>query len=91
MLATIRDKGKYPCPRCLIPLARVQNMGTKRDMQQRQELRRTDNDKRKEKVTKARAKIYEKNMAVNNDGVDAILVDESLVPTIVSHAPINRV
>jgi hypothetical protein len=83
-MASIRDKGWCPCPRCLIPISRVQNLGTKRDMEQRQTLRRMDSDDRKWKVATARDIIYRRGYAVNSDAVDLILKEQSLVPMIVS-------
>lgn len=85
LLASIRDKGRCPCPRCLIPLTKVHNLGTVADMKQRQRLERVDNFTRRDKVKKARSIIYNQNYAVNNDASEELLKDESLVSTEVSH------
>ena len=84
LLASIRDKGQCPCPRCLIPLSRVQNMGKPLDMKQRRTLARVDDDARKRKVDIVRELIYQKNYVVNSKAVEFFLKDQSLVPTIVS-------
>lgn len=84
LLASIRDKGRCPCPRCLIPLSRVQNMGMPRDMKERKTLARVDNEDRRRTVEIAREIIYKKNYAVDNDNVEALLQGQSLVPTSVS-------
>jgi hypothetical protein len=54
-----------------------------RDMQQRQTLGRFDDESRKRKVGMARDIIYKKNYAVDNDAIDELLADQSLVPTLV--------
>lgn len=85
LLASLRDKGCCPCPRCLMPLNKVHNLGTATDMKQRQTLARVDNEDRRNKVQTARSIIYERGYAVKNDASEAILKDESLVATKVSH------
>jgi hypothetical protein len=84
LLASIRSKGLCPCPRCLIPLSRVHNMGMTLDMKQRETLARVDNEDRRWKVNSAREIIYKKNYAVDNDNVETLLQPQSLVPTSVS-------
>jgi hypothetical protein len=76
--------GYCPCPRCLIPKNRFQNLGMARDRQQRLTLARTDDHDRRSKVAEARRLIYEKNYAVNSRTLDKILQDQSLVPTSVN-------
>lgn len=82
-LGCVRDGGNCLCPRCLIPVTRVHNLGKKLDMAQRQTLART-NDKLRCMVERARQIIYEKNYAVDADAVEDILKEESLIPTLVS-------
>jgi len=84
LLASIRDKGHCPCPRCLIPLSRVPNMGMPQDMKERVTLARVDDEERRRKIGIARDIIYEKNYAVDNANVEALLKNQSLVPTSVS-------
>jgi len=84
MLASIRNKGHCPCPRCLIPLSRAQNLGMVRDMKQRKTLARVDDEARRWKVDTAREIIYKKNYAVDSAAVKALLMDQSLAPTSVS-------
>ena len=59
-------------------------MGMPQDMQQRNTLARVDDEGRRRKVDIAREIIYEKNYAVDNDNVETLLQDHSLVPTSVS-------
>ena len=81
----IRNLGRCPCPRCLIPLDRVTNMGRPRDMMQRRTLSRVDDIKRRNCVKAAREIIYKKNKAVNSTAVERLLQEDSLVPTMVWH------
>lgn len=81
LLASIRDKGRCPCPRCLVPLTQVERLGTVNDMKQRKLLARIDDEIKQGKVAEARDHIYRRNYAVDNDGVETLLKYESLVPT----------
>ena len=83
LIASIRNLGVCPCPRCLISLNRVHNLGMVRDMTQRRTLARVDDNHRRGKVLAARRVIYEKNYQVNSAAVEAILQKESWVPTVV--------
>ena len=83
LLASIRNLGRCPCPRCLIPLDCVANMGRPRDMSQRVTLARVDDANRRHRVAAAREIIYEKNHAVNSTAVEKLLRENSLVPTAV--------
>ncbi|KIJ57944.1 hypothetical protein HYDPIDRAFT_34653 [Hydnomerulius pinastri MD-312] len=82
LIACIRNLGACPCPRCLIPKDRVHNMGSERDMLQRHILARSDTEERRRKVTAARRLIYEQQYVVDTPQVEALLKDESLVPTV---------
>lgn len=81
MLASIRNLGNCPCPRCLIPLAQTHNMGMHHDKEERMACARVDNKIRQKKVADARKLIYEKNYAVDSKQVENLLKEESLVPT----------
>jgi len=83
ILACIRNKGNCPCPRCLIPLKRVQNLGQIRDRKERRSLARVDDDSRRHQVDLARGLIYEKGYVVNSVLVERILKNQSLTPTVV--------
>jgi hypothetical protein len=83
-VASIRDMGKFPCPRCLIPLSHVHRLGTSLDRKQRQSLARIDDHARRFDIKTAREIIYQKNYAVNSEHVEKILQGQSLVPNIVS-------
>lgn len=83
LIATIRNLGNCPCPRCLIPLDRVHNLGMARDRTQRVTLARIDDNQRRSKVSGARRIIYEENLQVNCSAVENLLKETSLVPTTV--------
>lgn len=58
-------------------------MGTAGDRRLRRNLPRVDDEAKRNKVKKARARIYEGNYAVDNDEVEHLLKDQSLTPTAV--------
>ena len=84
LLASIRNLGRCPCPRCLILLDRVPNMGMRRDMAQRMSLARVDNLERRSRIKAARDIIYVKNYRTDSKAVEDLLQKDSLVPTAVS-------
>lgn len=81
MIATIRDFGLYPCPRCLIPKDEIFKIGRDDDRHAREELRRVDTVERQGRVEEARKNLYENGYALSGDRVDGALKDGSLVPT----------
>ncbi|KZS91947.1 hypothetical protein SISNIDRAFT_413425, partial [Sistotremastrum niveocremeum HHB9708] len=80
-IASIRDMGGCPCPRCLIRLSEVPQMGTQLDKRKRLTMARVDSERRVGHVTSARDLIYIHGLGVNSERVNALLKDESLVPT----------
>jgi hypothetical protein len=85
LIATIRQLGGCPCPRCLIPKSRLHNLGMTRDRQQRTTLQRSHGDQ-KPLVDTARKLIYEKNYGVDSTGVENLLKPCSWVPTYVRNS-----
>jgi hypothetical protein len=83
LISSIRNLGLCPCPRCLIPLNRVHNLGMIRDMNQRKTLARVDDIHRQSKITAARRVIYEKHYQVDSAAVENLLREESWVPNAV--------
>ncbi|KAF8835367.1 hypothetical protein BDN67DRAFT_1040256 [Paxillus ammoniavirescens] len=81
LIATIRNLGRCPCPRCLISKAEVQHCATGQDMLQHELLARSDTQDRQDKISEARRLIYEQNYSVDSVQVEALLWDESWVPT----------
>jgi hypothetical protein len=84
LIASIRNLGKCPCPRCLIPLNRVHNLGMVLDRAQRVTMARLDDNESRKRVFAARRLIYKKNMQVYSKAVNDLLEETSQVPTAVS-------
>ncbi|KAI0362804.1 hypothetical protein OH77DRAFT_89642 [Trametes cingulata] len=82
LLATIRDMGNCPCPRCLVAKDAISAVGTARDMTTRVRKARIDDDDRRFKVNLARSFIYEKGKGIGSVAVENLLKPQSLVPTI---------
>lgn len=77
--------GRCPCPRCTIKKEDFGALGTTNDAESRQINRRCDNDKFRVTVQKARDNIYRDGYAISSGpGVERLLKEESLVPTLVS-------
>ena len=81
LVATIKDFGSHPCPRCLVAINEIHAMGRDDDRKRREESRRCDDAERRKKVDEAREWIYDKGYVVNGDKVEDLLKDQSMVPT----------
>ncbi|KAG2750201.1 hypothetical protein P692DRAFT_201711702 [Suillus brevipes Sb2] len=79
LIATIKDMGSCPCPRCLLPKDSFDLLGLFRDMRDRLANLRAYC---LESVTKARDFIYSKGNTVNGSKVQATLGEGSWVPTV---------
>ncbi|KAJ7146778.1 hypothetical protein C8R44DRAFT_18711 [Mycena epipterygia] len=79
LLATIRDKGYCPCPRCLVPKKNFDKMGLVHDLRSRINVARIYF---LNKITAARNLIYKVGLAINNARIDTLLQEFSLVPTL---------
>lgn len=87
LIATIKDMGSCPCPRCLLPKASFDLLGLLRDTRNRLASLRTYC---LESVAKARTFIYSLGNTVNGSKVQVILGDGSWVPTVVCFFGINH-
>ena len=81
LLATIRDKGSCPCPRCLVPKVDFHRVGLLSDMSQRISKVRSY---LREKIAATRAAIYNTGAPIKGSVPEAHLKEKSLVPTFVS-------
>lgn len=81
LLATIRDKGLCPCPRCLVPMAKLDRLGFRRDISIRVDKFRTFMASR---VRLARRAIYELAKPIGGKAVEDLLKSFSGVPTMVA-------
>jgi len=88
-MASIRNLGNCPCPRCALPLSDVHLVGTTKDRQNRKKLLRTDDHRYRLTVSNARKAILERNYAVNSAVVERLLKPRSLVPTTVRHSSLH--
>jgi hypothetical protein len=82
LVATIKNGGNCPCPRCLTPKSKMHMMGTKDDMSKRNKLR-TDNSDRRDRVRES-LDIIHNGYAVNTADVENLLHEQSWVATSVS-------
>ncbi|KAI0308950.1 hypothetical protein OF83DRAFT_1072758, partial [Amylostereum chailletii] len=82
LLAGVRNLGKCPCPRCLMPMSKAGETGTKKDKKQRVQNVRRDDAQRRKAVEEARHLIYHKRNQVNSAAVERILQPKLLVPNI---------
>ena len=86
LLATIRDKGLCPCPRCLVPKLKLDQTGMKHDANFRLKNARTY---LYTCVQKARDAIYKSAAAIAGAVVNRSLKATSSVPTLVSRDLLN--
>lgn len=78
LLATVRDGGVCPCPRCLIPKVDIDKIGHKLDSRYRlTKARQYVGDI----IRSARRFIYTLGLNVNGAAVERLLFEHSLVPT----------
>ena len=81
MLATIRDQGLCPCPRCLVSKSKTDKVGLAADMKTRiEKARRYLGDA----VNEARKSIYKLGLPIGGAAVERLLKPTSSVPTKVS-------
>jgi hypothetical protein len=83
ILATIRDKGLCPCPRCLIPKPKLDRVGHLADAKARTNQARSYQSVRG-LVEMARNAIYDQGVPINGARVQRLLKPTSSVPTLVS-------
>ena len=81
LLATIRDKGLCPCPRCLVSKAKLDRLGFCRDISIRVDKFRTF---MASQVRIARRAIYELAKPIGGKAVEDLLKSFSGVPTMVA-------
>ncbi|KAK7437003.1 hypothetical protein VKT23_006712 [Stygiomarasmius scandens] len=79
LLATMRDKGLCPCPRCMIPKSSLDRMGLVEDLRYR-----LDNVQKylKRSVEKARRLIFQLGAPIRGKKVEDFLKSTSSVPTL---------
>ncbi|KAI0719739.1 hypothetical protein C8T65DRAFT_736307 [Cerioporus squamosus] len=80
LLATLRDKGRCPCPRCLTSFSEISELGTAADREAHQARARPPAPEREPIIASARELIYGSNYVVNSEHVEGLLAEQSLVP-----------
>lgn len=86
LIASIRDKGQCPCPRCTASLSDVEQLGTVQDMERRTQLARVDDDAYRQTIKAARNLILKHHHAIDSKEVEELLKAHSTTPTDVSAA-----
>lgn len=81
LLATIRNLGKAPCPRCYLAKADIPKLGTVHDMKKRETLARTDAHVHDGTLTRIRNWIYKLGRNVKSTTFDFFLLARSWTPT----------
>lgn len=81
LLASIKNLGTFPCPRCTVVMKDVPAMGKKRDRANRTRLVRIDNQDKQTRVSKARSLIYNDHHPVTSSLIEGHLAYGSLIPT----------
>lgn len=83
-LATIRERGLCPCPRCLVEKKNADKMGLKNDMKARETKPRFFFS---EVVNLARCCLYKLGYSISSTKIDDMLKPFSLMPTMVRTSP----
>ena len=81
LIASIKNLGAFPCPRCKIAMTNVPAMGKARDRNNRVRLARKDDETRRKRVTDARKYLYQDHLSFASNFVEARMDHGSLVPT----------
>ncbi|KAF8871118.1 hypothetical protein BD779DRAFT_483736 [Infundibulicybe gibba] len=82
LIATIRDMGQCPCPRCKIKKDEIREFASASDMEIRHTKLRIDDEDRRANVHAARSLIYDKGYVVNSAHVEDLLKECVLVAAI---------
>ena len=81
LIATIKDFGTHPCPRCFVTINEICAIGQEDDRKRQEESCRRDDAQRRNKVDDARRSLYDEGYAITGNHVDGLLKEESLIPT----------
>ncbi|KAJ3530549.1 hypothetical protein NMY22_g8529 [Coprinellus aureogranulatus] len=81
LIASIKNLGTFPCPRCKVAMKDVPAMGKFRDRNTRVRWARVDDENRRKRVVDARNYLYKDHLSLASTYVEARMDDGSLVPT----------
>lgn len=79
-IATIRNLGLAPCPRCTVKKSDVYKLGQKQDIQNRVRNARKDDHHRRHTIKMVAAWINEKGYVIQGTPVQNVLKKDSWVP-----------
>lgn len=79
LLSGIRLLGNFPCPRCLIKIEEISEVGTPWDLERRQDLR--DDKDREKRIEKAHQLMFAKGITITSKKIEELLGEKSLAPT----------
>ncbi|KAJ7742183.1 hypothetical protein DFH07DRAFT_964704 [Mycena maculata] len=82
LLATIRNLGKSPCPRCTLPKDQIHDLGTVFDDTRREKLAREDTPIRRGRIERVRRWIYEWGYSIKSAAAEHYLQPLSETPTV---------
>ena len=80
LLLNLKNNGTFPCPRCLVKKADIDQLGTEDDMRDRVTTARKDNRQPAARIKPARREIFNKGRAVNSVYVQDKVDELSLKP-----------
>jgi hypothetical protein len=80
LIASIREKGLCPCPRCMVLKSNIDKIGFVQDAKDRLATARSYCQRL---ISRAREFIYEMGYGVTSAAVERLLKPQSLVPTLV--------
>lgn len=83
IIATIRNLGDCPCPRCLVKKEELDQLGTVTDILIRETKARRDDDARRDLVESAISKIATQGVALSGKVIENLLKPQSLQPVMV--------
>ncbi|KZT31281.1 hypothetical protein SISSUDRAFT_995334 [Sistotremastrum suecicum HHB10207 ss-3] len=81
LIATIRDKGLCPCPRCFVKKKDIGNIGLPEDLRVRNEHLRKAGALYRSRISQSRTAIYSQGKGLTSKAVDDLLKEFSEVPT----------
>lgn len=80
-MACIKYLSDCPCPRCTTLKSNIPQLGTMRDICNRERLMRVDNEHQQFDIEMVRKWLYEKGMSFTSVHIDRVLGSKSLTPT----------
>ncbi|KAI0040823.1 hypothetical protein FA95DRAFT_1527233 [Auriscalpium vulgare] len=88
LLATIKNQGRCPCPRCFVTKDQIPEVATPADMESRKDIR-VDDEVRQKTVKKARRQLFTHARSITSDPVKTLLDATSMTPTINAFSKLN--